>query len=80
MVDLTAVESSVIAAAGYDEKAQVLYILYNNGRTYEYYSVPLEIYTGLMAAESKGKFLNENVLDIYRFARFQGWNRAVSSN
>ena len=80
MVDLTAVESSVIAAAGYDEKTRVLYILYNNGRTYEYYDVPLEVYTGLMAAESKGKFLNEKVLDVYRFNRFQGWKRAVPSN
>lgn len=80
MVDLTAVDSSVIAAVGYDEKTKVLYILYNNGKTYEYYDVPLEISTGLMAAESKGKYLNEKVLDIYRFDRFQGWKRAESSN
>jgi hypothetical protein len=80
MVDLTAVESSVIAAAGYDEQRRVLYILFNNGRAYEYYDIPLDVYTRLMAAESKGRFLNEKVLDLYRYDRFRGWKRAVPSN
>jgi hypothetical protein len=75
MVNLTGVESSVIAAAGYDPERRTLYIVFNTGRVYEYQDVPVEIYEGLMAAGSKGKFLNEQIIDVFPYRHFRGWKR-----
>jgi hypothetical protein len=75
MVDLMSVESSVIAAAGYDPESRTLYIVFNTGRVYEYQDVPPEMYDGLMAAESKGKFLNQQIIDNYAYRHFRGWKR-----
>jgi hypothetical protein len=73
MVDLKGVDSSVIAAAGYDPERRALYVVFNTGRVYEYQDVPAEIYDGLMAAESKGKFLNEQIIDVFPYRHFRGW-------
>ena len=73
MIDLFSVRSSVIAAAGYDPQKHILLVLYNTGRTYEYHSVPPNIFWGLMSSESKGKFLNEQVLGKFPYKLFRGW-------
>ena len=74
MINLNAVESSMIAAAGYEPDTKTLIVLFNSGVAYEYHDVPEEIYDQLMAAESKGHFMNDNVIDRYPYARFRGWN------
>ena len=38
------VESSMIQAFGYDETQQILLVIFNSGKTYEYSEVPNEIY------------------------------------
>lgn len=73
MIDLHGVESSVIAAAGYDQDRRILYVVFNTGRVYEYQDVPPETYQGLMEAESKGKFLNETIIGNYPYRHFRGW-------
>ena len=75
MIDLNAVESSMIAAAGYEPDTKTLFVLFNSGVVYEYHDVPRDIYDQLMAAESKGRFMNDNVIDQYSYARFRGWNK-----
>ena len=75
MVDLIGVQSSVIAAAGYDPERRTLYVVFNTGRVYEYMDVSAEIYDGLMAAESKGRFLNQTIIDNYPYRHFRGWKR-----
>jgi lysyl-tRNA synthetase class 2 len=75
MVDLFGVESSVIAAAGYDPERRILYVVFNSGKVYEYQEVPVEIYDGLMKSESKGQFLNQKIIDIYPYRPFRGWRR-----
>jgi len=50
------VVSSNIRSIGYDASARVLEVEFNNGTVYQYYDVPEELYDGLMAAESHGKF------------------------
>jgi hypothetical protein len=75
MVDLVSVESSMIAAAGYDPQASTLVVLFNNGKAYEYSEVPPEIYQGLMEAESKGSYMRANVIDVYPYQVFKGWQR-----
>jgi hypothetical protein len=66
----------MIAAAGYDPERRVLVVLFNNGRAYEYHDVPEEEYTGLLAAESKGRYMNENIIDVYPYNHFRGWDRS----
>jgi hypothetical protein len=64
------VESSMIASVGYDPEAQELEVEFNNsGQVYVYYEVPKEEYDGLMAAESKGIYMHNNIIDSYGYAR-----------
>lgn len=83
---LETVDSDVIHAIGYDAEIQVLEIIFNNGRIYQYRDVPLEVYKALMAADSKGNYFNDNVrgefdfwewdVEAVRFVR--GVNRGVT--
>ena len=70
---LDPVESSMVAAVGYDENLKALVVLYNSGKAYQYLEVPPEIYAGLQAARSKGRFMLDNVIDHYPYATFRGW-------
>ncbi len=73
MVILFPVSSSMIAAAGYDSKNRILIVLYNTGRAYEYLNVPPEEFQELMKADSKGKYMNTRILNVYPYAFFKGW-------
>ena len=75
MIDLKAVDSSMIAAAGYDAEQRLLVVLFNTGRAYEYQDVPPEVYAGLVAAESKGAYMNENIISTYPYSHFRGWKK-----
>ncbi len=62
------VESSNIRSIGYDPASQVLEVEFNYGHlVYQYKGVPAEIYEQLMAAESKGKFLNSAIKSVYDY-------------
>ncbi len=65
---LETVESDVIHAMGYDPEIQLLEIIFNDGRIYQYRSVPPEVYDGLKNAESKGRYFQENIR-----GEFQSW-------
>lgn len=56
-MDRIAVESSNLAAIGYDPEARVLEVEFKKGGVYQYAEVPTEEYEALMSAESKGKYL-----------------------
>jgi hypothetical protein len=64
-MQLTTVDSSMIHAVGYDPESRTLQVVFNSGKTWEYYDVPPEAYQGLMAAESKGRYMRANILDVY---------------
>ena len=72
-MQLDPVESSMLAAIGYDEKLQALIVLYNSGKAYQYRQVPVEIFHGLLAARSKGRYMLDHVIDHYPYAIFKGW-------
>lgn len=74
-MQLTTVESSMIYAAGYDYEARTLEVVFNSGEKYQYYDVPPEEYEGLMAAESKGHYMRENIIDMYDWAPVKRWRR-----
>jgi len=68
-MERTSVSSKNISAIGYDPDTQILEIEFLNGSVYEYSSVPPSEYVGLMNADSKGKYFNANIKDIYAFVK-----------
>ena len=63
------VESSVLAAVGYDAGKRLLEIEFHSGAIYRYLEVPEEIHSRLLAAESKGHFFGANIRDKFRSER-----------
>jgi len=59
------VQSSVIATIGYSRSDQTLEVQFHTGRVYQYEGVPPEQHAALMAAESIGRYFNENIRDRY---------------
>lgn len=55
------VESSNIASAGFCPDRKCIEVEFKNGSVYEYESCDQKLYDDLMAAESKGKFVNANL-------------------
>lgn len=68
-VERTAVDSSSIAEIGYDSTAQALEVLFHNGRIYQFLDVPPSVHGAFMASDSKGRFFNEEVRDLYEYVR-----------
>lgn len=65
-------ESSVIAAAGYDPGTAVLEIEFTTGEAYRYFAVPPSVYRGLRNAASAGRFFSERIRDVYP-SQHIGW-------
>ena len=55
------VESSNVAAIGYDEADQTLEIEYRNGGVYQYLDVPAVMHKDLMRSRSIGGFLHSTI-------------------
>lgn len=66
MIQHTAVESSHIASIGYDSVSRILEMKFKNGSTYQYHDVPPEHYQGLMEADSKGDYHNQNIKTAFK--------------
>ena len=66
---MTPVESSNLKSVRYD--GQNLFVEFGKGSIYVYYEVPLELYTELLKAESKGKYLNSNIKNVYRYEKIR---------
>jgi hypothetical protein len=65
MAKLVPVESSMIQAVGYDPKTCTLEVVFNSGRTYCYEGVPPEVHQELMAADSKGRYMQAAIIGVY---------------
>ena len=63
------VNSSTIAEINHDGKN--LTVEFVNGRVYTYESVPTTIYEAFVKADSKGKFLHENIVGRYNYLRIR---------
>ncbi|WNZ22957.1 KTSC domain-containing protein [Leptolyngbya sp. NK1-12] len=64
---LHTVESSMIQAFGYDAETKTLLVIFNSGKTYRYFKVPPKIYKQLLAADSKGSYMRDFVIDQYPY-------------
>ncbi|HET9166087.1 MAG TPA: DUF5615 family PIN-like protein, partial [Candidatus Angelobacter sp.] len=61
------VESTAISSISYDPKSQTLDIEFkSSGETYRYFDVPNDEYQRLLAAASKGAYLNSEIKPKYR--------------
>lgn len=63
------VESSMIDSVGYDEETRCLQVVFNTGKVYCYEDVPPEVFQGLLAAESKGRYMLAHIIDAYPYRR-----------
>lgn len=59
--------SGNIDSFGYDEKNCKLRVQFKGGGIYDYIEVPKVIFESMLKAESKGKFLNANIKNRYKF-------------
>ena len=60
-MDRTPVNSSNIAAIGYDPDSQILEVEFLDGSIYDYSDVPDYHFEGIMAAPSKGQYLHQHI-------------------
>ncbi len=47
---------SAITRAAYDDETKILEVTFTSGQTYTFHEVPAEIYDGLLAAGSPGRY------------------------
>jgi len=59
------VSSSNVRSVGYDQAAQILEIEFHSGGVYQYSNVPINVYTSLMNAPSKGGYFARIIKDSY---------------
>ncbi|MFX3778833.1 KTSC domain-containing protein, partial [Streptococcus suis] len=58
-------DSTVIAAAGYDPDTAMLELAFTSGDVYQYFAVPPSVHRGLVSAESAGRFFAERIRNRY---------------
>jgi hypothetical protein len=74
------IESSGLAAVGYSKKLRALEIEFRDGLIYRYEQVPVAVYRGLMAAESKARYYNRNVRGKYHCVRVKLPRKTATRN
>ena len=65
----TPVTSSNVASVGYDQNTLTLEVEFHSGFVYQYFDVPEAVYQEFMAADSLGRYLNQNIKNSYRYAQ-----------
>jgi hypothetical protein len=56
------VDSSAIRSAGFDAEHNVLELEFESGAIYDYFGVPRRLYDHLLGADSKGAFVNREIV------------------
>ena len=57
--------STMIVRANYDPETEVLSLQFTNGMIYDYPSVPVSVYAGLLEADSPGRYYHQNIRGVY---------------
>lgn len=63
---LTETSSSFIKGFEFETDTNELTVNFKNAKSYKYFDVPVETFDLMRVAESKGKFLHENLKDKYK--------------
>lgn len=53
--------SSNVSSIGYNEENKILKVIFSGGGSYVYFGIPKFVWTELCEAQSKGKYLQENI-------------------
>ena len=61
------VSSSAISAIAYTRSNSTLKIRFNRGDVYQYDAIPYQLYLNLLDADSKGRFLNAYIKDVFLY-------------
>ena len=67
------VQSSTIAEIDREVVNEKLFlkVIFTNGREYLYEEVPTDVYEKFLMADSKGKYLHENIIGKYNYSRIK---------
>jgi hypothetical protein len=65
-------DSSMISAFGYDESTGVLEVAFHRSGVYRYFDVPMDVFEGLLKADSKGSYMRGFIIDIYHYEQKRG--------
>lgn len=71
-------ESSYLKSVGYDPDTLVLEVEFSNGGIYQYANVPAEVHSGLMEAESAGKYFGAKVRGQFTAKKKEEGNAAAT--
>jgi hypothetical protein len=63
------VTSSNLRTVGYDPATRTLEIEFHKSGVYRYADVPLEVYEGLMAADSHGSYFTQHIKEAYSYRK-----------
>ena len=77
-VEWVPLESRVFSAVAYRAGAQQLYLRFQEGNVYRYFSCPGSVYRELLAAESKGRYFAQHIRNGFRCERVRRENHAGS--
>ena len=66
------VDSSMLMSVGYDSTSQTLRTVFNSGKTYDYFEVSQKVYEQLMSSESKGRYMRDEIIDMYSYQEVKG--------
>lgn len=66
------VDSSTMKSVGYEATSQMLEIEFDSGAVYQYLGVPARIHEELLRAESKGRYFNSEIRDVYPYVQARG--------
>ena len=68
-MEMTPVESSNLAAVGYEPESGALHVQFNNGATWVYAGVPPDVFDAMMDSPSKGSFFARTIKNQYPSTR-----------
>ena len=63
------VDSPSVRSIGYDKRTRTLEVEFKSGTIYRYASVPIEVWSEFLQAESKGQFFQRRVRDHFPTTR-----------
>jgi hypothetical protein len=68
-VNWVRVKSRMLTAVAYNHDWRELYLRFRSGDVYCYRGVPVERYEELLAADSKGQYCRQHILNHYHYDR-----------
>lgn len=68
-LDWQPLESKLLAAAAYSAPRHLLYLRFQNGELYRYFTFPAEQYQELLQADSQGRYFLSHIRNYFPYER-----------